>query len=164
MLLQNLSQTSFSAFWGKISVVFIAYFTPIAEMIHVMLIFLVVDTISGIWASLKSGEKLESRKLRKTVYKFLWYTVAVMAAWMMEKTYSLHWSNIASIVAGFICFVELKSIFENITRITNEPVFMKILKIFRRKGTETINEITDADDDNEYLPRYPHGKDQARKQ
>lgn len=163
MLLQNLSHTSFNAFCGKISVVFIAYFTPIAEMIHVMLIFLVVDTISGIWASLKSGEKLESRKLRKTVYKFLWYTVAVMAAWMMEKTYSLHWANIASIVAGFICFVELKSIFENITRITNEPVFMKILKIFKRKGTETINEITDADDD-DYLPRYPHGKDQTRKQ
>jgi hypothetical protein len=69
-----------------------------------------------------------------------------MLSWMMEKTFSLTWSNLASLVCGFICFVELKSIFENVTKITNEPVFMKILKIIKRKGTETINEI--GEDDN----------------
>ena len=130
----------------KLFLLAIAYFTPIAEMVIVMLIFLLLDTISGIWASLKKGEKLESHKLRKTVYKIIWYTVAVMLSWMMEKTFSLSWSNLSSLVCGFVCFVELKSIFENATRITNEPVFMKILKIIKRKGTETIKEI---EEDNE---------------
>lgn len=130
----------------KLFLLAIAYFTPIAEMVIVMLIFLMLDTISGIWASLKKGEKLESHKLRKTVYKIVWYTVTVMLSWMMEKTFSLTWTSLSSLVCGFICFVELKSIFENVTRITNEPVFLKILKIIKRKGAETINDIGEDDE------------------
>ena len=141
------TSVSSTSFFNKVMIVFISYFTPIAGMVHVMLIFLLLDTISGIWASLKSGEKLESNKLRRSVYKFLWYTIAVMASWMMEKTFKMSWSNLAGIIAGFICFVELKSIFENITKITNEPVFMRILNIFRKKSTETITDIMDGEDD-----------------
>jgi len=136
-----------SSWIAQLFVLIIAYFTPIREIVHVMLIFLAIDTISGVWASLKTKEKLESRKLSKTVFKFLWYTVAVMLAWMMETTFSLGWANLASITGGFICFVELKSIFENITRITDEPIFMKILKIFKRKGVETIREINEEDNE-----------------
>jgi len=129
----------------QLFVMIIAYFTPIREIVHVMLIFLTIDTISGIWASIKAKQKFESRKLQKTILKFLWYTVAVMLAWMMEKTFSLGWANLASITGGFICFVELKSIFENITRITDDYVFLKILKIIRRIGSKYINEINDKD-------------------
>ena len=145
MLPETIFASSLKSLGLKLSLLAIAYFTPIAEMVIVMLIFLLLDTISGIWASLKKGEKLESHKLRKTVYKIIWYTVAVMLSWMMEKTFSLKWSNLASLVCGFICFVELKSIFENVTSITNEPVFMKILKIIKRKSSETINEIGEED-------------------
>ena len=134
-----------SAFWTKLSIMFIAYFSPIAPIVHCMLIFLAIDTISGIWASHKEGNRIESRKLRKTVYKFIWYTVAIMASYMMERTFHLCWSNLSSIIGGFICFVELKSIFENITRITNEPVFLRILLIFKKKTTETIDEVMDGD-------------------
>lgn len=140
-----------SSWIAQLFVMIIAYFTPIQEIIHVMLIFLAIDTISGIWASLKEKEKFESGKLRKTVFKFLWYTVAVMLAWMMEKTFKLGWANLASITGGFICFVELKSIFENITRITDEPVFMKILRIFKRKGAETIQEINEDEEPKQYV-------------
>jgi phage-related holin len=146
MLPETLCFSSLKSVFVKLALLVIAYFTPIAEMVIVMLIFLLLDTISGIWASLKKGEKLESHKLRKTVYKIIWYTVAVMLSWMMEKTFSLTWSNLASLVCGFICFVELKSIFENVTSITNEPVFMKILKIIKRKGSETITEIGEDND------------------
>lgn len=138
---------SLNSLLTKAGILFISYFTPISEMIHVMLIFLALDTISGIWASLKEGEKLQSNKLRKTVYKFLWYTVAVMLSWMMEKTFSvMDWTNLASIVAGFICFVELKSVFENITRITGDPLFLRIIKIFKKKSQETLGDITEDDD------------------
>ena len=99
-------------FESKLSIMFIAYFSPIASMVHCMLIFLAIDTISGIWASHKEGQRIESHKLKKTVYKFIWYTVAIMASYMMERTFHLCWSNLSSIIGGFICFVELKSIFE----------------------------------------------------
>jgi len=152
MLPENICAISLSSLWSKFAILFVAYFTPIAEMVHVMLIFLALDTISGIWASLKEGGKLESNKLRKTVLKFMWYTIAVMSAWMMEHTFKLSWTSIASLTAGFICFVELKSIFENVTRITNEPIFKRILKLLKKKSTETITEITDPDD--EYTSKF----------
>ena len=145
MLSENIVALTFNSFWSKLAILFVAYFTPIAAMVHVMLIFLVLDTISGIWASLKEGNKLESHKLRKTVYKFIWYTLGVMSAWMMEHTFKLSWTNLACLVAGFICFVELKSIFENVTRITNEPVFARIVKLLKRKSSETIHQLTEDD-------------------
>ena len=146
MITENVLASSLQSFCTKVAILFISYFTPIAEMVHVMLIFLALDTISGIWAACKMGQKIESHKLRKTVYKFLWYTVAVMISWMMEKTFNLSWSSLASLTAGFICFVELKSIFENITCITGDPIFSTLLKIVKRKGSETIQEIGDADE------------------
>ncbi len=145
MLINQLCITPAQSFLTKLAIGIISYFTPISEMVNVMLIFLAVDTISGIWASLKSGQKIESHKLRKTVYKFIWYTVAVMLSWMMEKTFKIEWSNIASITAGFICFVELKSVFENISRITGDPVFLRIIKLFKKKGAETIQELGEDD-------------------
>jgi phage-related holin len=148
MLSIHLGSFSLHSFLTKIAILVIAYFTPIAEMVHVMLIFLALDMISGIWASVKAGQKIKSHKLRQTVYKFLWYTIAVMTSWMMEKTFNLSLLNLACVTAGFICFVELKSIFENITRITGDPVFMRILKTFKHKGSETIRDIVEDDDNN----------------
>lgn len=145
MITEIISVTSLQSFFTKIAILLIAYFTPVAEMINIMLIFLTVDTISGIWASVKIGNKFKSYRLRKTVYKFIWYTVSVMLAWMMEHTFKIEWSNLASITAGFICFVELKSVFENISVITGDPVFLRIIKIFKKKGSETIQEISEDD-------------------
>ena len=143
MIIENICASTLQSFCTKVAILFVAYFTPISEMIHVMLIFLLIDTVSGIWASLKAGQKIESHKLRKTVFKFLWYTIAVMIAWMMEHTFNISWSSLASLTAGFICFIELKSVFENITLITGDPIFMRILNIFKKKGSETIKEIGD---------------------
>jgi len=137
--------------WSKLAIAFVSYFTPVSEMIHVMLIFLAIDTISGVWASVKEGHPFQSNRLRTTVYKFIWYTVAVMAAWMMEHTFRIEWSHLASIVGGFICFVELKSIFENISRITGDPIFVRLLRTLRKRGKEAIDGIAPDDEDGEKL-------------
>ncbi len=136
----KLLSVTWSPWLTKSAIFAIAYFTPIKEIVHVMLIFLLVDFISGFWAAKKEKQKTESVKLRRSVYKFIWYTVAMMMAWMMENTFKLGWTNLANITAGFICFVELKSIFENITRITGERVFIKIYKLFEKKA-ETFKDI-----------------------
>ena len=147
MISENIAAFSLTTVCSNIAAWFIVYFTPVSGMIHVMLFFLIVDTVAGIWASLKEGNKLESRKLRRTVMKFLWYTVSVMMAWMAERTFQMGWTKLATFTAGFICFVELKSIFENVTRITDEPVFRRILQLLKKKSTETLDEITDDQDD-----------------
>jgi len=130
---------------SKVAVPLISYLSPVKEIVHVLLIFIAVDFISGVWASRKRREKIESRRFRKTLTKFLWYTVALILSYMMERTFHLSWSNLSGIVGGFICFIELKSIFENITVITGEPVFLKILNLIRRRGSKAMEDLSEDD-------------------
>jgi phage-related holin len=150
---QNFIAFSFGAFWTNILSWFVVYFTPVSEMIHVMLFFLAVDTISGIWASVKEGNRIQSSKLRRTVMKFLWYTAAVMISWMMERTFLPSWTKMTTVIAGFITFVEFKSILENVSRITEEPIFARILTLLRKKSADTISEIVDDPDDKKKQPK-----------
>ncbi|TSA23995.1 MAG: holin [Bacteroidetes bacterium] len=146
------SESSFSFADGlsKLAVLLISYFAPVKEIVHVMLIFILIDFISGVWAARKRKETLESRKFRKTLTKFLWYTVALILSFMMEKTFNLSWSNLSGIIGGFICFIELKSIFENITVITGEPIFMKILHIIRKRGSDTMGDLSDRESQDDH--------------
>lgn len=128
--------------YNKINIAFtflLSYFAPIATIIHVMLIFILIDCISAIWAAKKNNELIESRKMRKTVIKMFWYISAVIMAHMMEVTFNLQFAHLAQITGGFVCMVEIKSVFENITKITNEPVFLKIYKLFEKKAKDSIN-------------------------
>jgi len=128
----------------------LSYFTPIATIVHVMFIFIIVDLVSAIWAAKKNNIAVESRKMRKTVVKIFWYTAAVLMAHMMETEFSLQFAHMAQIVGGFVCMVEMKSVFENITKITNEPVFIKIYKLFEKKAKDTVNfNLTQNQEQNE---------------
>jgi phage-related holin len=104
-----------------------------------MLIFILIDCLSAIWAARKNNIPIESRKMRKTVIKMFWYIMAVLMAHTMEVTFNLQFAHLAQIIGGFVCMVEIKSVFENITKITNEPVFMKIYKLFEKKAADSIN-------------------------
>ena len=134
---------SFADACAKMAVLLISYFAPVKDIVLVLLIFILVDFLSGVWAARKRGEKIRSGGFRKTLTKFLWYTIALILSFMMEKTFNLSWSNLSAIIGGFICFIELKSIFENITVITGEPVFMRILHVIKRMGSKTIHEISE---------------------
>jgi len=123
----------------KIFAFCLSYFSPISTIIHVMLIFIFIDAVSAIWAAKKNKIPVESRKLRKTIQKMVWYIAAVMMAHMMEITFHLEFSHLAQITGGFVCMVEIKSVFENITKITNEPIFIKIYKLFEKKTKNTFN-------------------------
>lgn len=128
--------------YAKITKIFffiISYFAPISTIIHVMLVFIFFDFVSGVWASCKNKEKIESKRMRKTITKIIWYIVAIFMAHMMEVTFSLQFLHLAQIVGGFICMVEIKSVFENITKITNEPIFMKIYKLFEKKAKDNFD-------------------------
>jgi len=152
------SESSFSLADGlsKLAVLLISYFSPVKEIVHVLLIFILIDFISGVWAARKRKETLESRKFRKTLTKFLWYTIALILSFMMEKTFNLSWSNLSGIIGGFICFIELKSIFENITHITGEPVFMKILGLIRKRGSQTIDDLSESDSKDDHPISRPN--------
>ena len=102
-------------------------------MILWLLIFIVVDLVTGVHASLLEGERMSSHGLKKTVLKFVMYSTAVFLLQGIDQ-YMIVFANcgLANIGATLICGIELYSILENFYRITGNKVF-KILTQFTLK-------------------------------
>lgn len=112
-------------FFIKWFFVVVAYFAPISNLIHIVLIFITIDFITGIYASLKNKEAIVSHRLRKTIEKFVFYTISIIVAYMFQHEIA-SWLNLDKIVAGFIAAIELLSIYENVKRITGLDIATRI--------------------------------------
>lgn len=109
----------------KLCIVLAAYFSPIAPLVQLVLIFIAIDFLCGMYASYRSKEQIESNRLRKTLEKFVFYSVSIIVAYMFQIGF-LNWSNLAQIVAGFIASTELLSIYENVKKITGMDLVAKV--------------------------------------
>ena len=56
----------------------------------------------------------------------------------MEKTFLPEWACLTSIVAGYIAFTELTSIYENMSEITGRKLMLEIKNIVVRNLKETF--------------------------
>ncbi len=101
----------------KIVAAVLAYFAPLAPLVNCILFFILIDFITGVYASHKLKKKFSSHRLRGTIEKFVLYSLSVILAYMFQVEY-LSYVNLAQIVGGFIAGNELLSIYENITNIT----------------------------------------------
>lgn len=104
-------------FIAKLIALGIAYFSAIVPLVIVVLIFIFIDFITGMYASYKRKEPVISSKLKKTIEKFAFYSIAILCAHMFQIE-MMPWIALTNIVAGFIALVELLSIYENIRSIT----------------------------------------------
>lgn len=120
----------------KIFLAFIAYFSPIHLVIHCVLILILFDFLTGVYASNRNKEKIVSNRFRNTIEKFVFYTVAIMLSHIFQVSFA-DWSNLTNIVAGFIALTELLSIYENVRKITKLDIASKvkeyIINIFKNK-------------------------------
>ena len=129
--------------WAYALSAVIGFLEPLWVMMLWFLIFVVVDFITGIYASLIEGKLITSNKMQKTVIKFITYATAIFLLHGIDF-YLISFTKLylARIGATLICGIELYSIFENIYRATNNPVF-KILTQFTLKkiGEQTGVEV-----------------------
>ena len=133
----------------KIGIILISYFAPIYDIIGLMFILVIGDLITGIWASYKKHKKekgwFTSNKLSRTVTKVVIYPLAIVLTFHFSEVLSLQSWHMTHIVAGFICFVELISFFENCYYITDEPIFIRIVEMLK---DNFIKRITGKKDEN----------------
>jgi len=92
----------------------------------IMSFFVAMDLISGSVAAIKRGENFSSKKLRNTVTKFIGYSIAVIVAWVLQNNF-IEDFPLMRLVGVFICYIELKSINENVEALTNLNVFKAVL-------------------------------------
>lgn len=93
--------------------------------LSVVLICIVVDFCTGIWAAMKNQEKIESHKMRKTVYKILAYLSVIVLCAFIDTAISPEW-HLATFVAGFCSVNEVVSIIENWGKITHKDYLEKL--------------------------------------
>jgi phage-related holin len=115
----------------KLCIVLLAYFSPIAPLVNLVIIFILIDFLSGMYASYRSKEQIVSNRLRKTLEKFVFYSVSIIVAYMFQIGF-LNWCNLAQIVAGFIASTELLSIYENVKKITGLDLVAKVKEYITR--------------------------------
>lgn len=128
----------------------LAYFSPLYEIFVVMMLFVLADLITGMIASTRRGIPRSSRRLRKSAAKLVSYLSALVLAYAVERAFRVEWFVAHRAIGAFICAVEFLSILENFAVITENAVFVTIVKRIRGKASHSnnlINEILDEKND-----------------
>lgn len=122
--------------WSYMITAIIGFLQPINVLFLWLLIFIIVDMITGICASWCEGKIITSTGMQRTVVKFITYSTALFLLHGID-VYMIIFANLnlARIGCTIICGIELYSIFENMYRVTGNEVF-RILTQFTKKKIE----------------------------
>ena len=85
-----------------------------------------VDFATGILSAKKSGEDITSKKMRLTIVKGFGYMSSILVAYVIQKVF-IPEMEVMKIVSGLVAMIELKSLDENLTKITGKSLFKKFL-------------------------------------
>jgi uncharacterized membrane protein len=111
--------------------VLFSFFLPIKHFLIFTIFVVFADTVTGIIAAKKRGEKITSKGLYRTSQKVVVYFCGIMIFHGASATFGLP-SQIVYSVSFLIAFTELYSVSENIKSITGVNLATTILKFFKR--------------------------------
>ena len=93
---------------------------------------------------------IESGKLRRTVEKLFAYILGIIICFLFDKIVfqitplegmPLSYFSITNVSVVLICSVELTSILSNLGKITNNPIYSRIIKILNSKIDSKIDNV-----------------------
>jgi phage-related holin len=129
--------------WYFITTIFIAalmFLTPIKDFVHLIIALIIIDFITGIISSFKNDEKITAKRMVKTVYKLILYSVAIIATYLVQQIANDN-IGVVRIAALFIAATELKSIYENISKVVGGDIFTQLWNILKSKIDDFIGNI-----------------------
>lgn len=137
----------------------LSYFTPLFSVFYLILIIVVADFVAGILASRKKGIPRSSKRFRKSLEKLLCYLGVLWLFWEFENIIGIQeWVCTYKMIAGFIFLVEIISILENLAIITEQKIFLKIIKLIRGRAAMAEKEGTLVED----LLNEKNGKNESK--
>jgi len=108
-----------------------SFFIPIKGFLLFTVAVVFADTITGIKAARKEGQKISSKGLYRTTEKIVVYFVAILIFEGAKNTFNIPFP-ITYMVAMMISGTELYSVAENVKRITGLELGTLITKFFKR--------------------------------
>lgn len=133
----------------------VIFFEPIQGVMIIAGIFILLDTISGIWKARKIGEAITSNKGKRIFYKLLIYQGTIMTCFLLERFILTDIIStfititpylITKIIALLVVSNEIISLNENIEKATGQDLFDRARTVLKvAKGIK--NEIDDFKED-----------------
>lgn len=133
----------------KVSFATWGFFAPLHAIFTVLLLFIGIDFITGVWASYARAERagepwaFRSDKARTTAAKLLFVIVGVILAWLLDTTVipSVDF-HLAQLLTGYVCAVEFWSFLENGADIVPDTAVFRVL---RKVMAKEVKEKTGVD-------------------
>lgn len=117
-----------------------ALFAPIGPLVITTMLFIAVDFVSGVAADRAVARRnaqpwfFESAKAWNTVVKLSLAVTAIAMAWLIDRCILDFMSlNLARLLAGFTCGVELWSFLENAAQLSDAPLFRWMRRFVHRR-------------------------------
>lgn len=116
----------------------IGYFLPIKDLVHLVILFFVLDMLFGYWAARRlRGEKFSTKIVWKTTFpRMLISLVLIIMAYMWDKTCNQNWLPTYNLIGWFISGVLIFSIAKNGFKITQWQGFMNLENVFKKKFSD----------------------------
>lgn len=116
-----------------------ALIAPIASIMLTIGFLIIVDFITGAYASYKKKIPITSERIGNTISKFFIYNLVVLSAFLLEK-YIVKEIPFQRIITGFIAIAEIKSILENFNKIYGINPFKALINLIKKKYFEELGE------------------------
>ena len=126
----------------------LAFFAPVAGIMIAIGAFIALDTLLGVMAAQKSGEKIESKKLSKVVWKMMMYQAVTISFFIMDVfivgdllgTLINTPYVLTKTVGVALIAIEFKSIDENIEKMTGTTLLKRLYDLIA-KGKDIASKI-----------------------
>ncbi|MES2265599.1 MAG: phage holin family protein [Bacteroidota bacterium] len=133
------------SFAVKYFLIFLVFLTPIHPLLYTIYILLMFDLVTGITKAVKSKEPITSKRMRDSILKFIFYSIAVYIGYQVDITlFSKIALYLSKLVGGYIILIEFQSNIENISTITGVNLWMmikdKVMGFFDTKLKEADKE------------------------
>lgn len=109
------------------------FFTPVHTAVIGIFLMVFTDLLTGMWAAYKRGDKIESKKMRTSIGKFIAYLSLILISYIFDTHFIIPFMG-TTLFFKFITFligaIEFKSLIENFEKILNIPNLWEKIKEF----------------------------------
>lgn len=124
--------------------------SPVNGVMITMVFLIIVDFITGSYASYKQHIPISSARIGHTISKFFIYNLVILAAFFLEQQI-VNEVPFLKIIAGFIAITEIKSILENYNTIYGVNPFKALVNLIKNTPLkDTIETMTNSDNESEH--------------
>lgn len=129
---------SLASYLAGLFTAILGYFTPVRDIVHLLIFLFIMDILFGFWASRKlTGARFDVKIVwRHTMPRLLISIVLTLGAFMWDEVYGQNLINTYKVVGWFISGLLLYSIAENGYYITKWTLFKRLGNLINSKIDE----------------------------